>query len=302
MLSKKEDNPTSLAIYDKNTIVAGVNSNTESLKSGKNQHLRIFSLSDDLKEWGETQKLQVFDDVSLLDYQKGAVAIPKAKSFVVANSVSPGVIYSVSADDQSVLFKEEAELEVNSIAAAPDGSAFVYVTDKKLVVVDSVSGKRVFASEAIKGETFSRAAFLKSGAVVAAVSVTSGGVKLVKLHGDKYEEVAFSTYTKMKKVTALTCKDKYIFTAHQDLSMSIFSAESLRLLKTYKDTHDFAITKVTLNDEETLAVSVSVAMTVNVIYIPADGNFGGSKLLEILILTMLILIVSMAYQKIAGTR
>ncbi|KAG5358748.1 Guanine nucleotide-exchange factor SEC12 [Yarrowia sp. E02] len=303
VLSKKEDNPTSLAIFDKNTIFAGVNSNSASLKSGTNQHLRHFSLSDDLEKWSETKSTQVFEDVGILDYQKGALAVPKHKSVIVSNSTAPGYIYSIGAKDHAVNFQEKTEGEINSISLSLDESKFVYATDKKLVVANSEDGEHIFNSEAIKGETFSRAAFLKSSAVVAAITVgAKDGIKLVKMHGEKFEEVSFSSYKNLKKVTALACYDKYIFTAHQDLSLSIFSAENLRLLKQFKEAHEFAITRVALNEDETMAVSVSASNTLGVIDIPADGNFGGNKLFDIIILTILILFVAIAYQKIVGDR
>lgn len=302
-LSKKEDNPTSLAIYDENTIFAGVNSNSESLKGGKNQHLRLFSLSDDKQKWGESKSVQVFEDVGILDYQKGVVALPSKKAVIVTNSTAPGYVYSIDAKTHDVHFKETTKGEINSIALSHDESKFVYVTDKSLVVADSSDGKHIINSESIKGETFSRAAFLKSSAVVASISVgVKDGIKLVKMYGEKFEEVSFSSHKKLKKVTALTCYDKYIFTAHQDLSLSIFSADNLRLLKTFKDAHEFAITRVVLNKDETMAVSVSASNTLGVIDIPADGRFAGNKLLDIVILTLLILFVAIFYQKIVGAR
>lgn len=239
----------------------------------------------------------------MLDYQKGALAVPKHKSVIISNSTAPGYVYSIDAKDHSVNFKETVEGEINSISLSLDESSFVYTTDKTLVIADSADGKHIFNSESIQGETFSRAAFLKSSAVVAAIAVgAKGGIKLVKMHGEKFEEVSFSSFGNLKKVTALACYDKYIFTAHQDLSLSIFSAETLRLLKTYKEAHEFAITRVVLNEDETMAISVSASNTLGVIDIPADGNFGGNKLFDIIILTILILFVAIAYQKIVGSR
>lgn len=269
VLPDGEDNPTSLAVH-KDLIYAGVNRSQQKVKANENDHLRVVSMENN-----ELNSKNVFHSSSVDEYQKCTQASASIVAF--CSATSPGTLYAVSPKDLELLYSKKAEGEINDVHISPEGSKVAFCTAKKIVVLETVSGKQLLTIDRPKegDKSFSKIRFISEDYIVAALNITGKkGVVLSKYSvSDGSVAVSKKLSSRIKAVVAFDAQGKFAAVGTSDFSIVIVSSDNLKQLFMQTQVHPFAITSISINPAGTVIGSTSVAGTVHFLDIPADGEF-----------------------------
>ncbi|CAN6638800.1 guanine nucleotide-exchange factor Sec12p [Trichomonascus vanleenenianus] len=297
-----EDNPTSMALQDEKLYV-GVNRGEESIKAGKNDHLRVldFDFAQELK----THQIFINDVVPVGEYQKCTVA--SAHLLAISASGAPGHLFVLHGRTLKVKYHMETEQEINDLHFSPDGKRLVVVLNGEIIVLDATTGKQKTSIEADKasGLVFAKARFVDEDTLVTAANLKTRKGAFVQKYTvaeDNIKLVASKRVKRIKAVTAMDARGTYTALGSSDLSIAIVSTKSLSTLEVKPNVHEFAITAIEVSASETLVVSVSAAGTLNVLQMPKDGEFHRTRATVIwstvsLLITILVAIIFQLFVK-----
>lgn len=239
----------------------------------------------------------VFDSGSVDEYQKVTAAC--STLVAICSSLSPGTVYILSTRNMKLKYSHTVEAgEINDIQFSLDEKYVVFCTNKKLIVLDAGTGKEVHVLDVPwNDKTFSKLRFVGDSTLIAGLTLSGRkGAMVAKFDVEEGELLESKKVDKIKAPTAMDARAKYIVIASADLSIAILNVHTLKTLHVMQQVHPFAITSVSLNSREDLLASTSVANTIHVAELPADGEFHRDRATFIwaassVVLTILIAIV-----------
>lgn len=273
IIEGKNDSPTSLDLSNE-TLLIGCSENSENIKEGKNKHLRKFNFSSEKKKISFESSADIAKSTDPIEYQK-LVSISKDGS--IAAVVSSKVPSSIVVIDPKTLEETdviEEENEINDIHISPDSKKIVYITDRKVVVVEN-SAKPILTYERFAPTyTLSKVKFVDNENIIIGVNLKQNlGVLLshVAIEGDELKFKKSKVINeKTRKITAFDASSTLAAIAGNDGSIYIVGLEHFDVYKRLQKIHTFAITKLAFTPNGEYLASTSAANTVNVIKIPED--------------------------------
>lgn len=241
----------------------------------------------------------VFDSGSVDEYQKVTAAC--STLVAICSSLSPGTMYVLSTRNMKLKFSHTVEAgEINDIQFSLDEKYVVFCTNKKLIVLDAGTGKDVHVIDVPwSDKTFSKLRFVGDSTLIAGLTLAGRkGTLVAKFDVEEGELLESKKVDKIKAPTAMDARAKYIVVAGADLSIAILDVHTLKTLHVMQQVHPFAITSVSLNSREDLLASTSVANTIHVAELPADGEFHRDRATFIWAVSSVILtiLIAVAFQ------
>lgn len=269
----KNDSPTSLDISGE-ILLIGCSENSENIKEGKNKHLRKFNLSNEKKTISFESSADILKSTDPIDYQK---LVSVAKDGSIAAVVSSKVPSSISVIDPKTLKETdviEEEKEINDIHISPDSKKIVYVTDRKVVVVENSAKPILTYDRFAPTYTLSKVKFVDNENIIIGVNLKENlGILLshVAIEEDELKlKKSKVVNEKTRKITAFDVSSTLASVAGNDGSIYIVGLEHFDVYKRLQKIHSFAITKLAFSPNGDYLASTSAANTVNVIKIPED--------------------------------
>jgi prolactin regulatory element-binding protein len=241
----------------------------------------------------------VFDSGSVDEYQKVTAAC--STLVAICSSLSPGTVYVLSTRNMKLKYSHTVDAgEINDIQFSLDEKFVVFCTNKKLIVLDAGTGKEVHVIDVPwNDKTFSKLRFVGDSTLIAGLTLAGRrGAFVAKFDVEEGELLESKKVDKIKAPTAMDARAKYIVIAGADLSIAILNVHTLKTLHIMQQVHPFAITSVSLNSREDLLASTSVANTIHVAELPADGEFHRDRATFIWAVSSLVLtiLIAIAFQ------
>lgn len=237
----------------------------------------------------------VFDSGSVDEYQKVTAAC--STLVAICSSLSPGTLYVLSTRNMKLKYSHTVEAgEINDIQFSLDEKYVVFCTNKKLIVLDAGTGEEVHVIDVPwSDKTFSKLRFVGDSTLIAGLTLAGRkGTMVAKFDVEEGELLESKKVDKIKAPTAMDARAKYIVIAGADLSIAIVDVHTLKTLHVMQQAHPFAITSVSLNSREDLLASTSVANTIHIAELPADGEFHRDRATVIWAVSSVILTILIA--------
>ncbi|KAK9330908.1 hypothetical protein V1520DRAFT_339138 [Lipomyces starkeyi] len=277
VLSKDEDSPMSLDVTEEGVIAVGVNSSTAAIKTGKNEHLRLFKLESDNRI--ETQeRTQLFTAEHLDEYQKCTRFSPAATYLAVASSV--GILHCLAFPSLQPQFpaidisEAGGDSDIQDVDFSCNEKLISYTTPKSVTLLSAVSGEKIAEYFPPPASTFRGVRFAshdtlilisnharRRGASILKLTLPSD-IFLTKQQSQPPVRTVRSLHAGVKAVTALDCRESIACVAGADLSVAVVRTDTLREIKIIRNAHAFPVTRVVINPAGTVMASTSVAQSV----------------------------------------
>ncbi|CAG8435319.1 5551_t:CDS:10 [Diversispora eburnea] len=293
-LNKNEDAPSCLTFHpEENVIACGINSSKEKIELGENKNCRTFEYSNNKIK--SIKEIQTITSKNEYDFQR------------VTNFSSNGKFIAIGGTDSKLTVLKYPSLEVafpplnfnkQEIYDAdfnPACDQVVAISTKILRILSIKNGECIHSLES---PIFQKVIQWKSdGFLFTVVNLTSKTKSfIVKWNAITLERILTKVVSK-KPITSFAISDdgNLLALGCSDQSLKICDANTLRILLTVPNVHEFPATSVNFNHDSTLVVSGSVDYSVNLIKLPEKFNNGKFSLF-LIILTTLILIFAYVYK------
>ncbi|KAK9365256.1 hypothetical protein V1509DRAFT_633630 [Lipomyces kononenkoae] len=277
VLTKDEDSPMSLDVTEEGVMAVGVNSGTATIKTGKNEHLRLFKLECDNRIESQ-ERVQLFAAKQVEEYQKCTRFSPAATYLAVASSI--GILHCLAFPSLRPQFpaiditESGSDSDIQDVDFSYDEKLLSYTTPKSVILLSAVSGEKIAEyypppASSFRGVRFATDDTLilisnharRRGASIVKLKLPSD-IYLTKQQCQPPIRSVRSLHTGIKAVTALDCRESIACIAGADLSVAVVRTDTLREIKIVRNAHTFPVTKVVINPAGTLMASTSVAQSV----------------------------------------
>ncbi|KAK9245520.1 WD40-repeat-containing domain protein [Lipomyces tetrasporus] len=306
VLSKDEDSPMSLDITEEGVVAIGVNSSSATIKTGKNEHLRLFKLESDNRI--ETQeKTQLFKAEQPDEYQKCTRFSPAATYLAVASSA--GILHSLSFPSLKPQFRAidisdaGADADIQDVDFSCNEKLLAYTTPKSVTLLSAGSGEKIAEYYPPPASTFRGVRFAsddtlvlisnharRRGASILKLTLPSD-IYLTKQQSQPPTRTVRGLHAGIKAVTALDCRESLACVAGADLSVAVVRTDTLREVKIVRNAHSFPVTRVVMNSSGTMMASTSVAQSVVVVRIEGAAAAAASSRLVMVTSTIVSIVV-----------
>ncbi|KAK9241391.1 hypothetical protein V1525DRAFT_393018 [Lipomyces kononenkoae] len=294
VLTKDEDSPMSLDITEEGVIAVGVNSSTATIRTGKNEHLRLFKLESDNRV--ETQeRVQLFAAKHGEEYQKCTRFSPAATYLAVASSM--GILHCLAFPSLQSQFpaidisESGSESDIQDVDFSCNEKLLSFTTPKSVTLLSAVSGEKIAEYYPPPASTFRGVRFAsddtlilisnharRRGASILKLTLPSD-IYLTKQQCQSPIRSVRSLHAGIKAVTALDCRESIACIAGADLSVAVVRTDTLREVKIVRHAHTFPVTKVVINPAGTMMASTSVAQSVVVVRIEGAAEASSRRVL-----------------------
>ncbi|KAK9464783.1 hypothetical protein V1512DRAFT_86024 [Lipomyces arxii] len=272
VLSKDEDLPMSLDITNTGVIATGINSASAKIKTGTNEHLRLFKLESDNRIESQSQT-QLFTSRQPDEYQKCTRFSQAGTLLAVASS--GGTLHTLAFPSLQPQFAPMADDtdEVQDVDFSFDEKLLAYTTPTSVTLLSALTGEMITQQFPPPAMSFRGVRFAGESLIVVANHARKRGASLLKLTlpADIYltkqqslppARTVRALHTGIKAVTALDCLDGLAVVAGADMSISVVRVDTLREIKTVHNAHAFPVTCVAINPAGTCVATTSVAQSV----------------------------------------
>ncbi|KAJ7781405.1 quinon protein alcohol dehydrogenase-like superfamily [Mycena metata] len=333
-LERGEDAPMSMAAnLEAGTLVCGVNSPEEKLKTGENQNCRVYAFKEQKLGLLGTHGTLISGDLE--DFQKVTVLSPDGKLVVAAGTNSLQLLSFPSLAPAALAVKTEKEIydvtfSQNTLVIATTANLLVYALPsaeakdspkkkgkQKAVVPSELELLRtVDAPLAVSGSTgsnFRAARFHPENTdILYTISNTIPARSRTRKSTPPQAYVCkWNTKTwaadKVRKVAdkGLTTFDvspngNLLAFGSSDCSVGLLDANTLAPLVTILKSHEFPSTTLKFNPTSRLLVSGSADNTIRVISVPDSAEKSSWAFIILILITFLIALLAFAAQQYAG--
>ncbi|KAK4051472.1 hypothetical protein OIO90_004686 [Microbotryomycetes sp. JL221] len=325
-LSKDEDAPMTIAVLPETKhIVAGINSNVDTLKQGKNDNLRVFTYDkttiqfekaqQTLKSSDEEQyqKVTAFSRTSpslvaigSTDSQLSLHTFPELKTVYPAIEYEGNELFDVDFDDAGEILIGTSSDKLCAWPTKPpnEGEPLETIQVIERPVLKPTLNCTFRAAKFGRGLTKSFIYTIVNAAPAVRTRKPAAGDKksFVSMWDTKTWKLVKTRTVSQKPVTAFDISDDGSLLAYgsSDLSVGILDASTLRPIMTVLHAHEFPVTAIKFNPAATLVVSGSADNTVRVIEVPSMEQRSGRSAMATILLTLLILILAIYIQSRYG--
>ncbi|KAH3667115.1 hypothetical protein WICMUC_005462 [Wickerhamomyces mucosus] len=271
-LEYKGDSSTGLVVNEEGVIIVGINETSENIKSGLNKHLRKFEVNNE-----KDQKLEF---VGSVDIEKSADTNIYQKS--ISSSTDGSVIATVSTREEPSIVRvingetleliqsiESESKEIKDVSINPSGNKVSYITEREIHVIDLKTGEKFLYNKSPKNYSFAKVKFINEDEIFVAVNLTMiKGVLLLQVAIGENTIIFRKAKVISNKYSKITGLDIYnnelIAIATSDNSILFIATSDFYLLKTLKNVHKFAITKIQFSPNGKYLLSTSAAASVRI--------------------------------------
>lgn len=325
ILPKNEDSPMCLDIAKNGTggeeghsVFIGCNQSTELLKSmGINNNLRKYNFTTE-EHLRFVDAAQLEENLSIDnkgDYPKIIRLSSHCSLGCLMTSHYPSVIYVFNPEllELNFKYKPKDDVEILDFHLSPDddGKTLCFITSSYIETISTITSNHLSSSNsnpATKKEfssvNLSKVRYVDNSNVIVTASLKNGkGVCIYKYSVSEQSIISKCVISKnIRSITAfdISIRQGLIALAGNDTSVTLVKLSDFKVLKTFKQLHNFAITGVSFSPNGSKLASVSAANTLHVMKIP--HNFSSSRsvvanIFHYVTLSLLVLLTGIALQK-----
>ena len=240
----------------------------------------------------------IFNEGQADEYQKFTGAASESQLLAISSSMGKVAVLEMTKTIKTK-YTKAFEGDVNDIHFSPNGDRLAICTSKQLVILYPKNGReKTTIPLPNKEQSFSKVRFITDNTLVTALNVKGRKGVYLALYNVDGQLMRSRAVKKIKTLTCFDAKQKYIVMAGSDLSLVVASTRNLKSLQIIENAHDFAITSIALNEPESLFVSTSVANSIRVTDLPANGVFHKNRetIIWTLISIILTIIIAVLFQ------
>ncbi|RHZ45448.1 hypothetical protein Glove_674g5 [Diversispora epigaea] len=306
-LKRNEDAPSCLAFHpEENVIACSINSPKEKIELGENKNCRTFEYSNNKIK--SIKEIQTITSKNEYDFQRVTNFSSNGKFIAIGGTDSKLTVLKYPSFEAVFPPLNFNKQEVYDADFNPACDQVVAISTKILRILSIKNGECIHSLESpifqkVIQCQFRACRFGKGKSegflftVVNLISKTKSFI--VKWDAVTLERILTKVVSK-KPITSFAISDdgNLLALGCSDQSLKICDANTLRILLTVPNLHEFPATSVNFNHDSTLVVSGSVDYSVSLIKLPEKFNNGviGKSSLFVIILTTLITILAYVYK------
>lgn len=275
-VGNNDDSPTAMDA-NMDVILLGCNENSKKIEQTKeNNHLRQFTFNSS-GEITFVKTANIYDVEDVNDYIKIIVLSKDSTVAAVASSKLPTTVKILDIGTLSVRYEVDIRHELKDMDFSPNGKLFAYITKSSLEIVSPVTGSTIVRkTDFSKDIILSKFKFLRDDIIIiVGSSKESKGLYALKIllkNGTPTLLKQKSLSKNVKNIVSMDISNErdIAVLATNNNSIILLNLESLFIIYTFKEIHNFVITDIVISPNSDYIASVSVANTLHLIKVPKN--------------------------------
>ncbi|KAJ1920761.1 dihydrolipoamide dehydrogenase precursor [Mycoemilia scoparia] len=278
ILNSEEDAPTCIATSAKNpkTLVCGINSSNEDVKSGNNENLRVFKFNKSKPTL--YKKTKTVESTDPCEYQR-AVAISNKGDLIASGSTDGMVVVTDCTTLKPEFSPLKAPGEIMDVDFSSDDKYLSVLLKDQLRILDPKKGKtlNVIDPLAKKGDEkveFRASRFSKSESDPSSLFTVLNKASQKASYVIKWDTESWSKVLQRKAASspvtafAISFDGKLLACATKSMAIVILSSVNLKTLHIIHQAHTFPITSLSFDRENKVLISASADESCKVYKLP----------------------------------